>query len=187
LGALKPGEKKQLQLTASAAGVAERAINQVQATAYPVASATGVAGEATATPANLPAPLLARADSTIAIQGRPALRMTVTDSTDPVEVGERTTYRIEVVNQGSLPAGGVMVSGALPAQMKFLGARGTVPFKLDGQRVVFQPLNSLGVGETVTLLVDVEAVKPGVAVFQAEVSGGPLQKPVVKEEATTVR
>ena len=73
------------------------------------------------------------------------------------------------------------------AQMKFLGARGTVPFKLDGQRVIFQPLNSLGVGETVTLLVDVEAVKPGVAVFQAEVSGGPLQKPVVKEEATTVR
>lgn len=180
LGTLQPGEKKQLQLTAAAGGVTQRTVNMVQAVGYPV-----FLGDAK--PANLPAPVVAQAEAAVAVQGISALRMSVTDLEDPVEVGGRTTYQIDVVNQGSLPASQINVAGVLPAQMKLIKVNSPVSYRVDGQRIQFDVVNRLSVGQTVTFMIEVEAIQAGDARFRAELSGGALKEPLVKEESTNIR
>src|SRR5262249_14656615 len=154
LGTLQPNEKKQLKLTASAGQVTPRAVNMVQALAYPV-----LAGGPR--PANLPAPVQARAEAAVALQGVPSLRMSVSAVEDPIGVGDRTTYQIDVTNQGSLPAANVAVAGVLPPELRFVSARGPAPYQLKGNRVVFAPLGELGVGQTVNYAIDAEALQAG--------------------------
>jgi uncharacterized repeat protein (TIGR01451 family) len=181
LGTLQPGDKKELKLTAATTQVTPRAVNVVQAIGYPV-----LAG-ADPRPANLPSPLQAQAEAAVAVQGVPVFRMAVTDIDDPIEVGGHTTYQIDVTNQGSLPGTGVSVAGLLPPQMRFVSARGPAPYRVDGSRVVFAALDALAVGQTATFAIEAEATEAGEARFRAELSGGLLQEPLVKEESTNVR
>ena len=160
--------------------MAPRTVNAVQVTAYPV-----IAGDNK--PANLPAPLQARAEAAVAVQGFAALRLAVTDLVDPIEVGGQTTYQIQVINQGSLAANQVNVVGVVPPQMRFVAAKGPVPYRVEGQRVIFESVPSLAIGQSVTFALDVEALTAGDARFRAELTSDTLREPLVKEESTNVR
>jgi uncharacterized repeat protein (TIGR01451 family) len=166
LGELQPREQKMLQVTARAARLAPRAVNRVQATAEPGQSV--------------------QEESAIEIRGLPAFRLELADQNDPVEVGARTAYRIEVANQGSLPGNGVAVTALLPAQMRFVRAAGPVPYRVEGQRVTFEPLDALAPKQAVVYTVEVQAQQPGDARFQVELRSSTLTNPVVQEESTTV-
>lgn len=180
VGTLQPGESKTVQLTAAANGVTQKTVNIVQAMGYPV-----VPGDPK--PVNLPTPLQAQAEAVVAIQGVPAIRMAVTDLVDPIEVGGRTTYQIQVINQGSMVATQVSVAGVIPPQMRFVAAKGPLPYRVEGQRVIFEPLPSLDIGQSITFTIDVDAAEAGDARFRAELSGANLREPLVKEESTNVR
>ena len=110
----------------------------------------------------------------------------MTDEADPVEVGTRTAYRIEVTNQGSLPGNEVAVAAVLPAQMRLLGATGPARYRVEGQRVVFEPLDALGPKQTVSYSVQVQAVQAGDARFRLELRSSTLTDPVTQEESTTI-
>ena len=83
LGALQPGEQRELQWTAQCVRLAPQAVNLVVASAEP-----GVE---------------VKDEARLEVRGLPVFRVEVYDLDDPVEVSARTTYQIEVTNRGSLP------------------------------------------------------------------------------------
>jgi uncharacterized repeat protein (TIGR01451 family) len=167
VGTLKPGEKRRLTVTTVCKTLSPRVTTVASVTAEP-----GIA---------------AQAATTLEIRGLPAVRVKVADRDDPVDVGKQTEYRIEVTNQGSLPAEDVQVAAVVPDEMRVVDARGPATGKVDGQRVTFPAVGSLPPGQTVVYTIAVQAIKAAPAVyFRAELTTSTLTKPLVEEESTSV-
>jgi uncharacterized repeat protein (TIGR01451 family) len=67
------------------------------------------------------------------------LGLALTDSPDPVLVGNVLTYTINLTNATGLPLNGVIVSNTLPASAVFLGANNSLgSYSTNGQDVIFQ-------------------------------------------------
>jgi uncharacterized repeat protein (TIGR01451 family) len=184
---LKPRDKKTVQLTTSATRLSPRVVNQAAASVI-LSAGDGPAAPGQLTSAGsltLAGPRV-QAEAALAIQGLPAFKLGITGP-GPLEIGERGSYYIEVTNRGSLPGTKMQVVGIIPSQLRILGARAVVPYKLDGQRVVFEGLDSLVPGQLVRYAIDVEAVQPGDARFRAELTSSSLRQPVVKENSTPVQ
>jgi hypothetical protein len=166
LGTLQPREQKAVQVSTKCVKMAARAENVATATADPG--------------------LEVRDQAAVEIRGLPAFRFEVRDLDDPVELNARTTYRIEVTNQGSLPGDKITISCTAPKQMKVLGASGPVTHKVEGQKVTFAPVDSLPPGMKLSYAVEVQAVEAGQVVFTAELRSATLNGPVSTEESTTI-
>ena len=85
------------------------------------------------------------------------LTVDIDDADDPVEVGKPTRYTITVVNQGQAAASNVRIVANVPDQMEPTGAKGPTTFKIEGQRVVFEPLMNLAGASEAAFQVDVRA------------------------------
>jgi hypothetical protein len=167
IGALRPGEKRDLQLTATPVKAAPRVV------LVGVASADKVAEQ--------------RAESAFEVLGMSALRVDVTAPSGPVEVNGKAVYAIRVVNQGTLAAQKVAVTAVLP--QPFLQPRyGTGPTlgQVQGERVVFAPLERVEPGQTVVYQVEATAKQAGDARVRVELRSDAAPAPVVTEEATRV-
>jgi uncharacterized repeat protein (TIGR01451 family) len=176
VGALRPGERKALRLTTTAARPAARA-TCVAAAAAPVGSGDGPAT----------AEVRVQAEAATAVRGVPAFTMKLAGRDDTVEVGGRTAYTVTVTNRGTLPDDRVQVAATVSPLLRVLGASGPTPYRVEGGRVTFAPLAALAPGQTATYTVEVEAVRPGDARFRAELTSATLREPVVKEEVADVR
>ena len=119
------------------------------------------------------------------VQGIPALLLMVEDVNDPVEVGKNEIYKVTVKNQGSLAATGVKVQCKLEESMKLVNTSGpTKAISTQGGVVDFEPLKSLGINESATWIVTVEALKEGDVRFFAQIHCDQLQRPVSEDEST---
>jgi uncharacterized repeat protein (TIGR01451 family) len=130
--------------------------------------------------------LRTQAEAALEIRGLPAYRLDVTKTADPVEVGGKVSYRVDVTNQGSLPGNQVEIVAVVPAQMRVVNANGPTRAQIDGQRVVFPPVESLAPKQTVAYTIEVEALQPGDVRFHVELRAATLKDPVIKEESTTI-
>jgi uncharacterized repeat protein (TIGR01451 family) len=166
LGSLQPKEQKVVQVTAKATKLAQQAINLAVASAEPG--------------------LEAQDKAAIQIRGLPAFRLEVYDLDDPVEVNGKTSYKIEVTNQGSLPGNQVQITAIVPPEMKVLNANGPSTPKIDGQTITFPPVNELDPGQTLSYTVEVQALKTGDVRFRAELRSATLSAPVIEEESTNI-
>ncbi|GIW81534.1 MAG: hypothetical protein KatS3mg105_3341 [Gemmatales bacterium] len=166
LGTLQPNEQRQLQVTTRCRQMSPRALNVAVASADPG--------------------LEVQAEAAIEILGLPAYRLEVLDVDDAVEVGGKTTYRIDVNNQGSLPGSQVQVIAIVPPQMRIVRTNGPTQARVDGQRVIFEPVESLAPQQTLSYTIDVEALQPGDVRFRVELRSATLQQPVIEEESTTI-
>jgi Domain of unknown function DUF11 len=178
IGRLKPGERRHYQVKLNPAKVSGGAVQRAVVTGEPVL-----------TPGGAPAAALAvRAEDQVSVEirGLPAFKVNVTDRDDPLELGARTVYTIEVTNQGSLRGSEVQVVATLPAQMLFERAAGPAPYKVEGQQVTFAPLDGPEPGKTWTYTVEVSALKAGDARFQAELRSATLSEPVIVQQSTTI-
>jgi hypothetical protein len=129
----------------------------------------------------------ASAEAAIEIRGLPAFRLEVVDLKDPVEVGGKTTYKIDVMNQGSLPGNQVEIHAIAPPQMRVLNADGPTKPKVDGQRVAFPAVDGLQPKQTLHYSVDVEAIQgAGDVRFRVEMRTATLRDPVIEEESTII-
>ncbi len=122
LGTLKPGEAKTLQLTTVCQKLSDRTTHLVTATADPNVQA--------------------QSSSDIKIQGLSAVRLKVSDSDDPIEQGGRTTYKIEVTNQGTLADTDVQVSADVPPEMRVIATK-PAGATVKGPNVTFAAIPSL--------------------------------------------
>jgi uncharacterized repeat protein (TIGR01451 family) len=171
LGALAPRQERVLQVTARCLRIARQAVNVAIASADPG--------------------IQERAEAGLEILGLPAFRLEVIDVDEPVELNGRTSYKISVTNQGSLPGTGVEIVALAPPQMRVLDARGPTQARVgeataEGQQIVFPAVESLAPGQTLNYAVDVQAVQAGTARFRVELRATTLERPVVEEEPTTI-
>jgi uncharacterized repeat protein (TIGR01451 family) len=166
LGTLQPREQRTVQVTGKGTRLTPQTVNVATASADPG--------------------LQVKDEARLEVRGLPAFKLQVYDLTDPVEVNGKTTYKIEVTNQGSLPGSQVQVTAVVPAQMKLLSANGPTKPRTEGQTITFPPLDALPAGQTQTYSVDVQALQTGDARFRVELRSATLSAPVVKEESTTI-
>ena len=119
------------------------------------------------------------------------LRITKTDSQDPVIAGKPLSYTIEVTNDGPSDATGVTMSDTLPMGVTFVQSMPAAPTCTENSGTVTCNLGSLTVGEsrTVTVDVTVRSATIGEITNVATVSGSEGDLDVTNntaEEATTV-
>ncbi len=175
IGRMKAGQRRNFQVTANCVALSSAAVSRAVVTGE-----TAAEGEAAG------ATVRAEAEAPIEVRGLPAFRLNVTDRDDPLEVGGRTVYTIEVTNQGTLRGSQVQVVATLPSQMRFEGAGGPAEYKVDGQKVTFAAKDGMEPQATWVYTVEVTAEKPGDARFQVELRSATLSEPVVVQQSTTV-
>src|SRR5205807_1205845 len=120
------------------------------------------------------------------VRGVPAFRLDVVDLKDPVEVGGTTSYRIDVVNEGSLEGNQVQLVATIPPEMRVLSATGPAMWHQEGSNLVFAPVDHLPPKGTWTYTVVVQALQPATVILHAELRTATLSKPVVTEEPTRI-
>ncbi len=108
---------------------------------------------------------------------------------DPLEVGQKATYTIRLINPGTTPFLNPIVTVTVPEAMTVRGERGPTTAKREGQIVRFDPLPALDAGAEVLYTVEAEAKKVGEARLRVELtekredSGSPQRW----EEKTIIR
>jgi uncharacterized repeat protein (TIGR01451 family) len=120
------------------------------------------------------------------VQGVPALRLEMIDLTDPVNVGDTTTYRIEVKNQGSAEDTNIQLTAELPQGMQYVEADGETEVTAEGQMLRFEPIESLEPGDTVAWEVQVRAEQSGNVRMRLNLESEFLTTAVVESESTTL-
>jgi len=112
------------------------------------------------------------------------------EKADPLKVGERTGYEIQVSNQGQAADGQVVVVVTVPEEMvpqriETKGPSG-VPVSIDGQVVRFAPVAELRPGDVLSYSVQVRGVSAGQATCRVDVTTKNLKTPITREETTRV-
>jgi hypothetical protein len=117
------------------------------------------------------------------VRGIADLKLLVNDSPGPVELGNLAIYEIEIVNRGTKAATDVQVVG----QFGF----GIEPVKTEGKRselipgqAIFDPIDSIGPGESIKLKVFAKADAAGSHKFRAVVQCAAPETKLVQEEMT---
>lgn len=167
LGNLGPRAEKTLTLTARAQAVAKAAAQNITVTAD-----GGI-----------------RADKGAALEifALPALKTTLVDAGDPVEVGKKVLYTFEIVNTGTAPADKIEVTALVPPELKIAAVKGPAREEILGNQVRFAPVDGLAPGNRLVYEFEMEGAKAGDARFRVQVSAPILTAGTVfEEESTTV-
>lgn len=120
------------------------------------------------------------------VEGIPAILLEVVDITDPVEVGQQTTYVITVTNQGSAADNNIRIEATLPAEQSFVSASGATNGTANGKQVSFAPSGSLAPGAAITWRVTVRADAAADSRFRVEMTSANLKSEVIETEATNL-
>lgn len=118
-------------------------------------------------------------------RGIPAMLLEVVDLTDPVELGNTTTYVITATNQGSAPDADIKISCILDDSQSYVSSSGPTQATVNGLNITFAPLARLGVGEKATWRVVVKAVKEDDARFTARMNTATFRREPVQETEST--
>ena len=126
-----------------------------------------------------------------AVQAPPAdLRVTKTDSPDPVKVGDRLTYQIRVRNNGPQAAQSVQLTDTLPGGVTYQSARTSEGSCSRSGNVVTCNVGRIRSGETVTVSIVVKPTQRGALSNTATASSStydPNTANNTDSEPTTVR
>jgi uncharacterized repeat protein (TIGR01451 family) len=166
LGTLSPFDKKVVEVTTKCLKMSPRVVNIATVTADPAVKM--------------------QAEAALEIKGMAAFGLKLVDVGDPAEVGGKVTYKIEVINQGTLPGDGVEIIAIAPTQEKVLDADGPSKPRIEGQRVIFPAVDNVQPKQVLSYTVNVEAVQAGDVRFQVELRAKTLSEPVVEQESTTI-
>lgn len=126
------------------------------------------------------------AEATTRWKGRPALNVTICDTEDPICIGDMTSYRITVVNQGSEADSNVVVTVRFPDEISPVAAMGATQGTVSGQTVTFAPYGNFPARQTLEYRVDGRARKSGDARINVEVTSDSIRSPIMQQESTIV-
>ncbi|OQA03357.1 MAG: Large cysteine-rich periplasmic protein OmcB precursor [Planctomycetes bacterium ADurb.Bin401] len=119
------------------------------------------------------------------ITGIPAILLEVTDTPDPIVLGQDVMYIIKVTNQGSADNSNIKINCMLEEGMEFVTSSGPTEAQVEGNNINFQPLGTLSPKETVQWSVTVKAANEGDKRFKTSLTETQLDRPVEETEATT--
>ncbi len=120
----------------------------------------------------------------------PGLQSQQFDIDDPVDVGEKTTYVLEVWTNGPKNAMNVKVTDILPAGTTFVSAKvegiedTSIEYKVDGGRIEFDAIPTLEPQKKVSFKITVQVEKAGDLVNTFEIQSNEFIKPIIKQEGT---
>jgi hypothetical protein len=167
LGNLGRREERTLTLTTKAATITKTATQSIVATADGGLRKDGAAS--------------------LEIFGMPALQNKLVDNADPVEVGKKVIYTLEVVNTGALPADGIEVLALVPPQLKIAALKAPAKETIVANQISFAKVDGLQPGQKLVYEFEMEAIKAGDARLRVQISAPVLSGgPVIEEEPTTV-
>jgi uncharacterized repeat protein (TIGR01451 family) len=126
------------------------------------------------------------AEATTCWKGIPAVHMCMVDTTDPVCIGNSTTYRVCITNRGSAEDSNVQLSIRFTNELQPQCANGPTHGNISGQTVTFDPIERLAPKQSVEYCVTVRGVTAGDARAEATLSSDGLGAPVTDVEATHV-
>ena len=125
------------------------------------------------------------------VSGVSAILLQKYDTEDPVEVGQTTTYVIEVRNQGFHPLTMVEVVSNIPNRTKLVTASGAdqagtpVTFQATEDRVIFAMVPVIDSAEKAVFKITVRVLEKGEVLNAIEVKCKEFTKTIVVEEPTT--
>jgi len=125
-------------------------------------------------------------DHDLTVEGLAAILFTVTDATDPIEVGGQTTYEIRIVNQGSKIGNNVQIAALIPDGMTPINGEGPTRAQIRGQQLIFEPLARLAPQGDAFYKIHVKGTTPGDKRIRVQLMSDDVQQPVTKEESTHV-
>lgn len=127
-----------------------------------------------------------RGEKNVHVEGIAALMFQVSDTNDPVQIGEDTSYEISVVNQGSRQAENVSVVVRIPAGMHLLGCKSPTQHSVQGNEIHFAALEQLAPKAEVLYELKMRGSQVGDQRVSVSVSSKEFPTPIVKEESTRV-
>ncbi len=173
---LRPGDEKTFRISATALKLASNA----KLTTNVVAEVTEGAG----TPGG---GVDAKAESSVAIIGTPALVLELATPPGVTEVGKRVVFQIRVKNQGTVSARGVEVIALTPDELRAVRGTGPNDARIEvAGKVTYPVVDELRPGETLTYNVTLDAIQSGDARFVAEVRAAHLKNALKEEQAVRV-
>lgn len=122
----------------------------------------------------------------VRVESVPELEFTVKDTADPIEVGSDTTYEIKVVNRGTRTATGVQIFAAFPESLRAVQGGGPSDLRIEGQNVLFAPLDRLPPNQEAVFRVKAKALGSGDNVIKVQMISDDVNIPVTKEESTRI-
>lgn len=120
------------------------------------------------------------------IRSASGMTMQVTDTVDPVAVGEETTYEVTIRNQSLITAHNVQLQVALPTNLSFVSATGPTTYSISDQTVTFDSIAELEAGISLKFTVTVKAESAGDVICGATLTYAEFSLPVTAEEGTTI-
>lgn len=115
----------------------------------------------------------------------PGVTVSISDNKDPIRVKERTTYNIQVNNQGKFEPVSGTVTVTFNKSIKPISVTGNAKGKIDGQTVTF-PRTTLEPGKDVSLSIIAEGAKIGAGRAVMNFGADFLSDPIISEETTNV-
>ncbi len=110
----------------------------------------------------------------------------IDDVVDLIEIGSDTSYKIEMVNQGTIAASEVKLQVDFPAGIQPTDVESNLPNQIQGNRVIFSPIASMNPGEKMSLIINARGIQPGDHRVAAHIQTSGRETPVTKEETTRV-
>ncbi|MBX3419108.1 MAG: DUF11 domain-containing protein [Pirellulaceae bacterium] len=110
----------------------------------------------------------------------------IRDTTDPIEVGGSTSYRIRIVNQGTKPASEVRLEVNMAEGVRATRVDSTAAHEIRGQVVSFAPITSINPGEEVVVEIEAVGTSPGEHRVSANLRTAEREINLTKEESTRV-
>lgn len=111
------------------------------------------------------------------------LKLTVVDPIAPAPTNSQVEYEVVIVNRGSKPAKNVQVIAQFSQGIEPVNATGQAHRLIPGQ-VLFEPIDLIGSGESVTLQIIAKASVDGTHRFRAQVTCDEDETQLVHEEST---
>jgi len=126
------------------------------------------------------------AEATTCWKGIAAPHMCMVETVDPICVGESSTYRVCITNRGSADDSNVKLVIKFSKELTPQSFTGPTSGRIVGNSVEFDPLDKLGIKQSVEYSVTVKAISAGDARAEATLSSDTLTIPVSDVENTHV-
>jgi uncharacterized repeat protein (TIGR01451 family) len=119
-------------------------------------------------------------------KGRPALDICITNSDNPICVGETSRFKVSVTNKGQEYDSNVNVVVNFPPELVPVNASGASGAQVNGQSVTFVPFPNLAPRQTIEYYVTVKANGRGDLRPKVQISSDFIKNPITQEESLIV-
>lgn len=119
-------------------------------------------------------------------KGFPALLLEVIDTTDPLLIGQGSTYVIQVTNQGNAPDYNISISADIAKELEIVSVSGATAGSVNGQKVSFASYPTIAPKQVIEFVIEVKGSQFGGGRSNFELDSKLLNGSIGETESTHV-